>query len=255
MSDGYTRNSFVTHDGITLSFLEAGEGEPVVMLHGFASSAKGNWVEPGIFARVVASGRRVYALDARGHGHSDKPHDAASYGGGSMMRDVQSLFTHLGLTRAHVAGYSMGAITTAEFVTRDERARSATLGGVGAGLLTRAFRERRSSVADALLVDDPSTIENPVAKGFRLFADSTGADRHALAAIQNADAHLGFQPVDVKIPCLVIAGDNDALVGSREELAAAIPGARNVVVKGDHLTAVNDPAFADGIIAFLDSLR
>ena len=112
--------------------------------------------------------------------------------------------------------------------------------------------ERAPRIADALLADEPATITNPVAQAFRAFADSTGADRHALAAIQRSPRAPMANGTAIAVPTMVIVGDADALVGSPQELASRIPGATVEVVSGDHLTAVFDPRFATAIVAFFD---
>ncbi len=97
----------------------------------------------------MASGRRVIAYDARGHGASDKPHDVDAYEHDAMVRDAQALLDLLAVTAVDVVGYSMGAIVSSRLVGGGEpRARSLVLGGVG-GRLGRAL-EARARTADAL---------------------------------------------------------------------------------------------------------
>jgi pimeloyl-ACP methyl ester carboxylesterase len=112
-----------------------------------------------------------------------------------------------------------------------------------------------AAIAAALEAEDPSTISGAVPRAFRAFADSTGADRFALAAIQRAGLAPAPDLSSVGVPVLVIAGDRDDLVGDPAVLAAAIPGARHVTVSGDHLSAVYDPRFAAEVVAFLDEVR
>ena len=241
---------FRSFDGTTLAYESSGGGPPVLLLHGFAADSRANWVRPHVVDALTQAGRRVITLDARGHGRSDKPHDPAAYSDGAMVRDAQALLDHLHLERADVCGYSMGAMTTYALVAREPRARSAVLGGVGGRLGGRALAERAPRIADALLAADPRTITDRVGSAFRAFADSTGADRQALAAIQRSRrAHVPDGAITV--PTLVIAGDGDTLVGSPHDLAARIPGATVRVVSGDHLTAVFDPAFRQAIVEFL----
>jgi pimeloyl-ACP methyl ester carboxylesterase len=248
-------STFDSFDGTTLSYLtygSPGERPPVVLLHGFAADSQANWVAPGVVDALVGAGRHVVAVDARGHGRSEKPHDPGAYAGDAMVRDVRSLIDHLGAEQVDVCGYSMGALTTYALVASEPRARSAVLGGMGANLGGRSMAERAPLIAEALLVDDPATITNPVAKAFRAFADSTGADRHALAAIQRSPRAPMADGTAITVPTMVIVGDADTLVGSPQQLASRIPGATAEVVSGDHLTAVFDPRFKAAIVAFLD---
>lgn len=246
---------FRTHDGIELAYDEMGDpdGPPVVLLHGFAADTKANWERPGISLALAEGGYRVLGLDARGHGKSDKPHDPAAYGKDSMVRDASAFIDHLSLEAPAVAGYSMGSLTTARLLSVEPRVRLGILGGVGHRMLRGRAGNETDALADALETDDPATITDPTARAFRLFADSTGADRLALAATQRAAIH--GDPIDVsgvRQPVLVVTGNGDTLVGSPQRLADAIPGARAVVVSGDHLSAVGDPALAAAMVSFLD---
>jgi pimeloyl-ACP methyl ester carboxylesterase len=248
-------NNFESFDGTGLAFESFGADDrrpPVLLLHGFAADSRLNWVAPRVVGALVDAGRRVVALDARGHGKSDKPHDPGAYAGDAMVRDARALIDHLGVAQVDVCGYSMGALTTFALVATEPRARSAVLGGVGAALAGGSMAERAPRITAALLADDPSAITDPVAAAFRAFADSTGADRRALAAIQQARRSPPPDGAAITVPTLVIVGDADALVGSPDQLASRIPGATAEIVSGDHLTAVFDPRFGQAIVTFLD---
>ena len=250
--------SFLSHDGTEIAYDVVGSGPPVLLHHGFAADARANWVQPGIVDAISASGRRVITLDARGHGRSGKPHDPSAYDGLAMVHDVQRLLDHLSLDSIDMIGYSMGSLVTASLLVNEPRVRSGVLGGVGARLLLPSASGRApmpfEAIAEALEVDDPAMAKGAAARAFRAFADSTGADRLALAAIQRSRrAPLPDLPA-VKVPVLVIAGDADDLIGDPSKLAAAIPDARVEVVSGDHLTAVFDPRFAQALVTFLDAV-
>jgi len=247
-------SSFESFDGTSLAYETCGalgDAPPVLLLHGFAADSNANWVRPRVVGALVAAGRHVVALDARGHGSSAKPHDPAAYGDDAMVRDAQCLLDHLRFEQVHVCGYSMGAMTTFALVAREPRARSAVLGGVGARLGGRQLAERAPVIADALLTGDAASITDRTAAAFRAFADSTGADRAALAAIQRSRRASLPDASAIAVPTLVITGDHDTLVGSPDALAARISNAIAKVVSGDHLSAVFDPAFREAIVAFL----
>lgn len=233
----------------------AGGLPPVVLHHGFIANAHLNWVAPGVVDALAGAGRSVVALDARGHGRSGKPHDPGAYGEDVMARDLSALLDELGAPEVDLVGYSMGAVVALIAASREPRIRRLAVGGVGAGIVelggvdTRILRPE--ALAAALLADDPATVTDPQAREFRTFADALGADRRALAA-QAASVHAApIALASITAPTLVLAGDADPLAARPEVLAAAIPGAELRLVPGDHLTAVDDPAFAAHLIAFL----
>jgi pimeloyl-ACP methyl ester carboxylesterase len=244
---------FDSFDGTTLAYDVVGDGTPVLMLHGFASDSFLNWERPGLMSKLTATGFRAIALDQRGHGTSDKPHDPAAYGDAAMVKDAQALLDHLGIDACLAIGYSMGARTTLELVTRDERVRAAVLGGVGANMLRS--REWGGAVADAMVAADKREVTDRFARSFRDFADLTGADREALAAIQRNPRPPLEGLDDIAIPVLVLCGDSDPLVGDPSELADVIPTAKVVVVGGTHLNVVNNPQFAEELLGFLEENR
>jgi pimeloyl-ACP methyl ester carboxylesterase len=247
---------FSTFDGINIAFDVLGEGPPVLLHHGFASESQTNWVRPGVAAAIVASGRSVVLIDARGHGESDKPHDPAAYSGGSMVRDVHALLDELAIESVDVVGYSMGAFVSLSLATTESRLRALVLGGAGKGQISSRNDGRMEEIAEALEAPDKSSILSPTALAFRNFAEATGADLAALAAIQRGRPQRLDPAILAQItaPTLVVNGDRDTLVGPPESLAEAIPGARFESVPGDHLSAVVQPEFRQAIVSFLDDV-
>jgi pimeloyl-ACP methyl ester carboxylesterase len=244
---------FASFDGTEIAYLDEGAGPAVLLLHGFAADHRLNWVAPGVVAALLDAGHRVLAPDARGHGASDKPTDPARYASGAMVDDARALLDHVALTDVHVVGYSMGSMVASRLVPREPRTRSLVLGGIGDRAAHRPPDGNAGRIAEALLADDASTIAEPVGRAFRAFADRTRADRTALAAIERAPHRIWGGDFDqITAPTLVLVGDRDRLVGSPEDLARRIPGARVRVIPGDHLSAVNGPAFRGAIVEFLD---
>ena len=115
------------HNGaVEIAYLDEGEGDPIVLVHGFASSKNVNWVYPTWVSELKKDGRRVIALDNRGHGDSGKLYDAAQYEIAIMAGDVIALMDHLQIARADIMGYSLGSRMTA--VLAREPAAAAALG-------------------------------------------------------------------------------------------------------------------------------
>ncbi|GAA4803788.1 alpha/beta hydrolase [Streptomyces ziwulingensis] len=250
---------FLASDGTEIAYevWERDSELPLVLLHhGFIASGQSNWEAPGIVAALTGAGRRVATLDARGHGASGKPHDPAAYGEARMARDVSALLDLLGEEQVDLVGYSMGAIVALLTAVRDRRVRRLVVGGVGAGVPECGGVDSRviggPALQHALRTDDPGSITDPTAAGFRAFVDAVGGDRAALAA-QAASAHAEPIPLDrIEAPTLVLAGRDDPLAARPEVLAAAVPGATLRTVAGDHFGALRDPDFVGHLLGFLD---
>ena len=230
-------------------------GVPVVLHHGFVADTTTNWVAPGTVAALLDAGHRVWALDARGHGRSDKPHDPARYGEARMAVDLAELLDHLGTGEIDLVGYSMGAVVSLIFASTDPRVRRLAVGGVGAAIVELGGVDTRAlsggEMHEALHAADASSIHDRQARAFRRFADAVGADRIALAA-QASRRHASPIAVErIRAPTLVLAGDADPLAARPEVLAGAIPGARLVIVAGHHFAAVGDPRFNAAIVEHL----
>lgn len=243
---------FDSFDGTPIAYEDAGDGPAVVCAHGFAADAYINWIRSGVVGALLDAGFRVVTYDARGHGGSGKPHEPEAYAEGAMLKDLRALVEHLALGEFDLVGYSMGGRVALGLLCTDPRGvRRAVLGGIGGRMLRERDARAREALAEGLLTPDKDAIENPTAKGFRDFADLTGADKEALAAIQRAplDPPEGLEGIDV--PVLVITGDDDPMIGSPEEIAERIPGARAKVVGGTHLNVVNNPEFHRAVTEFL----
>ncbi len=243
-----------THDGVEISYLDEGNGAAIVLVHGFASNKEINWVGPGWVTTLVRAGMRVIALDNRGHGQSSKLYDPADYHTDKMAGDVRALMDHLGIERADVMGYSMGARITAFLaVKHPQRVRSAILGGLGIRLVDGVGLPE--SIADALEAPTLADVADLTGRTFRAFADQTKSDRRALAAcIRGSRQVLSRQDVaEIGIPVLVAVGTKDDVAGSPDALAALIPGARALNIPDrDHMLAVGDKAYKAGVIEFLN---
>lgn len=242
-----------SHDGFDLACLDRGEGDPVLLIHGFASSILVNWINPGWVKTLEEAGYRVLAFDHRGHGRSSKSYDEADYTPQKMASDAAALLDHAGIGRAHVFGYSMGA-RVAAFMALEHPDRVATLilGGLGSGLVDGVGDW--DPIAAALRADDPATVTHPRGKMFRAFADQTRSDRLALAAcISRSRAELTPAEVGaISQPTLVAVGTRDDIAGSPAKLAAMLPAGEAFEVVGrDHMLSVGDRTFKQRALEFL----
>jgi len=239
---------------VEIAYLDEGEGEPIVLVHGFASTKDVNWLQPGWFTTLIRAGRRVIALDNRGHGASSKLYEPSAYHSATMAEDVRALLDHLNIESADVMGYSMGARITAFLaIGCPARVRSAIFGGLGIRLVEGVGLPE--SIAVALEASSLADVDDPTGRMFRIFAEQTKSDLRALAAcIRGSRQTLtGAQVAGIGAPVLIAVGTRDSVAGSAQELAALIPGARALDIPDrDHMLAVGDKVYKAGVIDFLN---
>jgi pimeloyl-ACP methyl ester carboxylesterase len=240
-------------DTVEIAYLDEGSGDPIVLIHGFASNKEVNWVHPGWVPTLTRAGRRVIALDDRGHGASTKFYDPADYHTDLMAGDVVTLLDHLGIATADIMGYSMGARIAAFCgVLQPDRVRSIILGGLGLHLVEGAGLPQ--SIAFALEATSLDEVTDPNGRTFRQFAEQTKSDLKALAAcIRGSRQTLTPEEVArIRAPTLVAVGTYDRVAGSAQALAALIPGAKALDIPGrDHMLAVGDRVFKAAVLEFL----
>lgn len=238
---------------VEIAYLDQGEGEPIVLVHGFASTKEVNWVNPGWLGALTRAGRRAIALDNRGHGASSKLYDPAAYHSALMAEDVRALMDHLNIEHADVMGYSMGARITAFLAqAHPERVRAAILGGLGIRLVEGVGLPE--TIADALEAPSLDDVSDPTGRTFRSFAEQTKSDLRALAAcIRGSRQVLAREQVEAfTMPVMVAVGTEDEVAGSASALAALIPGAEVLEIPGrDHMLAVGDKKYKSGVLDFL----
>ncbi len=252
---------FFESDGLRLAFIDAAphgrdRGEPILLIHGFASNYRVNWVNPRWVETLSHDGRRVIAFDNRGHGESDKPTDPAAYHSALMAADAARLLDHLGVGRADVMGYSMGARIAAFLaLASPDRVRRLILGGLGERLVQGVGLPL--GIADAMEAPSLDALTDPTQRMFRAFAEQTKSDLAALAAcIRGSRQTLSVaEAARIACPTLVAVGGLDTVAGDPHRLAAILPHGRALDIPGrDHNLAVGDKVYKAGALAFLERI-
>ncbi len=253
--------------GVRIHYIDEGQGVPVVLVHGFAYPAHLQWRKPGLI-EALAQDYRVIALDNRGHGRSDKPHDPNQYGV-RMVEDVVRLMDHLHIDKAHVAGYSMGGFITLKLVvTHPERLLSAAACGAGWLQPTEENLAFSETVARALetrtgfgplrkrlgLPDRPMTVWEKAALHLIL---TFFHDPQALAAVSRGGAQMSLTEAELRantVPVLTIIGGDDGLLPEAEALTAVMANHQLVVLEGkNHNTTSSSRPFLDELQQFLEA--
>ncbi len=244
-------------DGVRIAYIDvppaSGGGDAILLIHGFASNHAVNWVNTQWVRTLAQAGYRTIALDNRGHGESEKLYDPEAYSSEAMASDAVHLLDHLGIERAHIMGYSMGARITAHIaLDHTSRVRTALIGGLGMHLVEG--RGLPSGIAEALEAPAGTPASNPTAAAFRTFAEQTRSDLRALAACMRGSRQTlsRSELAQIEVPVLVSVGTLDTVAGSGPGLAALMPDARALELEGkDHSTAVGAKAHREGVLAFL----
>jgi pimeloyl-ACP methyl ester carboxylesterase len=255
---GSTELQHFSSDGVDIAFVDVAPvgrdlGEPILLIHGFASNHRMNWVGPRWVETLTQAGRRVVAFDNRGHGQSEKLHAPADYHADLMTRDALNLLAHLRIESADLMGYSMGArIASFLALSRPHAVRSLILGGLGDRLVRDGGLPE--AIAEAMEAPSLDSLVDPTQRLFRGFAEQTKSDRAALAAcVRGSRRNLTLEEAARIIqPTLVAVGERDTLAGDPSKLVALLPRAEALSIPArDHNLAVGDKAFKAGALAFL----
>lgn len=247
--------------GVEIAFKDrsppGGYGEPVLLIHGFASNHQVNWVSTGWEKTLLEAGYRVIMVDNRGHGHSQKLYSSSDYSSPIMADDAKRLLDHLKIGRAAVMGYSMGARISAFLtLTYPERVSRVVFAGLAEGMVLGV--PGAEAIADGLEADSRADVTDPGALSFRIFAESTRSDLKALAAcIRSTRVKIKPEALGrIACPVLVVAGDADAVAGPVAPLVALMPTARGVSLPGrNHMNAVGDKGYKQAVLDFLAESR
>jgi pimeloyl-ACP methyl ester carboxylesterase len=245
-------------DGCVLAWIERGQGPPVLLIHGFASTLRRNWQETGWIDALARASFRAIAYDQRGHGDSDKRYDPADYAPDRLAADALAVLDAAGIERAVLMGYSMGARIALEVaLTAPATVRGLVLSGMGTAFRDFGGPEHdREIVVRALEADDPSSFP-PSARAYRLFAEQSHADRGALVACWRREIRTldSAELARVSAPTLLVVGERDTVAGDPAPLARSIKQASVIRLAGkDHMNAVGATAHRKAVIAFLARL-
>jgi pimeloyl-ACP methyl ester carboxylesterase len=247
---------FFENSNLKLAYVDEGDpaGAPVLLIHGFASNKTINWIGPGWVKTLGDAGYRVVAIDNRGHGESDKPHDPSAYSPENMASDSLALLDHLEIGKAHVMGYSMGArISAFAALAAPNLVQSLVFGGLGIGMVEGLGGWE--GIAEALRAPALEDVSHPRGRMFREFADKTKSDRIALAAcIETSRKKLDpGHMASIQAPALVAVGTRDDIAGSPHQLVALMADATALDIPNrDHMVAVGDKVFKTAVLEFLD---
>ncbi|MBI1210860.1 MAG: alpha/beta fold hydrolase [Alphaproteobacteria bacterium] len=238
--------------GLRLAYDIEGEGPPIVLIHGFASSRATNWRSTSWYRALTEAGRQVIGLDVRGHGESDKPHDPAAYDEGELERDVVRLLDHLRIERADVMGYSMGGFIALRLLAEQpQRLNKLVIAGVGENYYRRTSASG-DKIAAGLRAPSSRDVNDAVARQFRVFAEHGKNDLEALALCMLRPRVTITSFPDAGVPVLIVVGSTDSIAGDPKVLGEHVPNAHVVIVPNrDHMLTVGDKAYKEAVIAFL----
>jgi pimeloyl-ACP methyl ester carboxylesterase len=245
----------LAYDDIRPAGAEAGT---IVLIHGFAANRTETWRRLGWLGAFERKGWRAVALDLRGHGESDRPHDPAAYARAEMAGDIIALMDHLDIGRADLMGYSMGAhLAMGLALGHPGRLGHLILGGVGRRVLDGGglAPDASMTMGQAMRAEDIAAITDPILRGFRQFAENQGEDRLALAACSEGAgrASTAHDFAAITAPTVVITGSADTIAGDPRPLADAIPGAKCVSLPAcDHFSAIPHALFKAAVFDFLE---
>jgi pimeloyl-ACP methyl ester carboxylesterase len=224
---------FNAYDGERLAYREMGEGRPVVLIHGYFSTALVNWVRYGHAATIATRGRRVLMPDV-------------------LVDDGFAFIEHLKLTDYDLGGYSLGARTTLRMLIRGAAPGRAVVAGMGLeGIVHtggRAEYFRR-------VLTNPGTFQRGSLEWMtEAFLKTVAGDPQALLHILGTFLDTPREALaNISTPILVATGVDDGDNGSGEALAAALANAQYRVLPGNHMSAVVKPELGAAIAEFLDA--
>jgi pimeloyl-ACP methyl ester carboxylesterase len=241
---------FHGRDGVPLAYRELGEGRPLVLIHGFFSTATVNWLRYGHAEAIAARGYRVIMPDLRGHGDSGKPHDPAAYPRDVLADDGLALVEQLGLADYDLGGYSLGGRTVVRMLARGAAPGRAIVAGMGLDGIVSAGG--RNAYFRHVLTNLGSFQRGTAEWMAEAFLKTVGGDPEALLQVLGTSVDTPREALaTIAVPTLVVAGAEDDDNGSAADLAAALPKGYHATIPGNHMGAVAKPELSAAIAEFL----
>jgi pimeloyl-ACP methyl ester carboxylesterase len=238
-------------DGVRLAYQEAGEGRPLILIHGHQDRGS-HWIDSGIAGRLAGRGYRVIMPDLRAHGDSAKSYDPAAYPPDVLTDDGLALVDHLGLTDYDLAGHSLGGRTVLRMLIRGAMPRRAVVSGQGLDSLLHAAERtgwyREFFPACGTGTFEPGSDEQETEDWLR----ANGGDPNAL--LLALDSWVNTTPEElasVTVPVLVLTGAEEHGNKTAQALADAVQRGRHIEVPGGHFTAEKSPEFWKALTGFL----
>jgi pimeloyl-ACP methyl ester carboxylesterase len=243
---------YAYNQDVRIYYQIAGDG-PALILHHESADSSAIWQDLG-YCDALLPNYQLIRLDARGHGASDKPHEPAAYDLSCRVGDVIAVMDTLGLQRAHFFGYSMGG-WVGFGLARYAPQRLLTLMIGGAHPYAERFdarravmRKGRAAFLRALERSFGPALLTPAVQA-RLAAN----DFEALLALTQDRPDLSDVLPDMRMPCLLLAGQDDPRLSQVQACTQHIPDATLVVFPGcDHMaTFAQREAVVEHVTAFL----
>ncbi len=243
------KKDFTSFDGTKIAYTDNGNGELVLLIHGFIVDGDWNWGKSELKKQLINQGYRVIIPDLRGNGNSDKPVNKNAYKNGAEINDLMALIDHLQSEDYIAIGYSRGAIVLANLLTKDKRITKAVFGGMGIGF-TNPNWNRRIEFGN---VFSGRTVPNEMTREAVEFAKNLDVNFKIMGYLQDYQPETSIAELNnIKVETLVICGDKDLDNGNPKELQEQLSNSRLSLVSGDHMSTPFSDDFAKSIIEFLN---
>jgi pimeloyl-ACP methyl ester carboxylesterase len=242
--------TFTAPDGVRLAYRVVGTGRPLLLFHGYVSTATTNWIRYGHAALLASRGFQVVMPDLRGHGDSDRPHDASAYPPDVLTSDALALVSHLGVTEYDVGGYSLGGRTVVRMMVRGATPSRAVVAGVGLDDVVSAAD--RSDYYRRVWARLGTFARGSAEWQVEAFLRTVDGDPVALSLLLDSWVDTPLSSVrEVSVPTAVIVGDGDDRIDDARALADALPVSTYAVIPGTHMGAVTKPELGQALAGAL----